>query len=128
MCSKIRTHKRHVMYFFEELSLQLEVKKIGSKISKAVEETKTLRFQYCSSILAIRSCTEAPRSTKTQKLSKQSIGPEFPAQANKQIYQEESRKIVKVKELKPKRIKGYLEYKFSQKSPALLKYLLFNDF
>ncbi|KAL4383955.1 hypothetical protein GQ457_15G012670 [Hibiscus cannabinus] len=40
----------------------------------------------------------------------------------------EGRKIVKVKDLKPKRIKGYLEYKFSQRSPALLKYLLFNDF
>ncbi|KAL4303036.1 hypothetical protein GQ457_10G010080 [Hibiscus cannabinus] len=36
-------------------------------------------------------------------------------------YQEESGRIVKVKDLKPKRIKGYLEYKFSQRSPALLK-------
>ncbi|KAK9034850.1 hypothetical protein V6N11_076907 [Hibiscus sabdariffa] len=43
-------------------------------------------------------------------------------------YQKEGRKLVKVKDLKPKRIKGYLEYKFSQRSPALLKYLLFNDF
>ncbi|KAL4320061.1 hypothetical protein GQ457_18G009850 [Hibiscus cannabinus] len=43
-------------------------------------------------------------------------------------YQKEGRKRVKVKDLKPKRIKGYLEYKFSQRSPALLKYLLFNDF
>ncbi|KAL4369653.1 hypothetical protein GQ457_05G021940 [Hibiscus cannabinus] len=35
---------------------------------------------------------------------------------------------VKVKDLKPKRIKDYLEYKISQRSPTLLKYLLFNDF
>ncbi|KAL4377278.1 hypothetical protein GQ457_02G024710 [Hibiscus cannabinus] len=33
----------------------------------------------------------------------------------------EGRNRVKVEDLKPKRIKGYLEYKFSQKSPALLK-------
>ncbi|KAL4283841.1 hypothetical protein GQ457_16G015170 [Hibiscus cannabinus] len=38
-------------------------------------------------------------------------------------YQEEGRNRVNVKELKPKRIKDYLEYKFSQKSPALLKEL-----
>ncbi|KAL4362630.1 hypothetical protein GQ457_04G016220 [Hibiscus cannabinus] len=38
-------------------------------------------------------------------------------------YQEESGRIVQVKDLKPKHIKGYLEYKFSQRSPALLKFL-----
>ncbi|KAL4369733.1 hypothetical protein GQ457_05G019900 [Hibiscus cannabinus] len=43
-------------------------------------------------------------------------------------YPKEGRNRVKVKDLKPKRIKDYLEYKFSQKSPALLKYLLFNEF
>ncbi|KAL4313403.1 hypothetical protein GQ457_01G012270 [Hibiscus cannabinus] len=32
-------------------------------------------------------------------------------------------RIVKVKDLKPKRIKDYLEYKFSQRSPTLLKEL-----
>ncbi|KAL4384770.1 hypothetical protein GQ457_15G018310 [Hibiscus cannabinus] len=63
-----------------------------------------------------------------QNLSRQSIGPDFPAPTDKQTYQKEGRNRVKVKDLKPKRIKGYLEYKFSQKSPALLKYLLFNDF
>ncbi|KAL4383490.1 hypothetical protein GQ457_15G018240 [Hibiscus cannabinus] len=31
-------------------------------------------------------------------------------------YQKEGRNRVKVKDLKPKRIKGYLEYKFSQKT------------
>ncbi|KAL4339186.1 hypothetical protein GQ457_08G022210 [Hibiscus cannabinus] len=36
---------------------------------------------------------------------------------------ERGRKRVKVKDLKPKRIKDYLEYKFSQRSPALLKEL-----
>ncbi|KAL4341593.1 hypothetical protein GQ457_08G037480 [Hibiscus cannabinus] len=41
---------------------------------------------------------------------------------------ERGRIRVKVKDLKAKCIKDYLEYKFSQKSPALLKYLLFNDF
>ncbi|KAL4319049.1 hypothetical protein GQ457_18G007940 [Hibiscus cannabinus] len=34
-------------------------------------------------------------------------------------------RIVKVKDLKPKRIKDYLEYKFSRKSPTLLKLLYF---
>ncbi|KAL4342637.1 hypothetical protein GQ457_08G027590 [Hibiscus cannabinus] len=42
-------------------------------------------------------------------------------------YQQEGRIKVKVKDLKPKRIKDYLECKISQRSPALLKYLLFND-
>ncbi|KAL4347364.1 hypothetical protein GQ457_17G006780 [Hibiscus cannabinus] len=42
-------------------------------------------------------------------------------------YQQESRIKVKDKDLKPKRIKDYLECKISQRSPALLKYLLFND-
>ncbi|KAL4291118.1 hypothetical protein GQ457_14G016420 [Hibiscus cannabinus] len=69
--------------------------------------------------MAIRSCTEASWSIKTQNLSRQSIGPDFLAQADKQTYQKEGRKIVKVKDLKPKHIKGYLEYKFSQMSPAL---------
>ncbi|KAL4317894.1 hypothetical protein GQ457_18G011280 [Hibiscus cannabinus] len=34
-------------------------------------------------------------------------------------------KIVKVKDLKPKRIKDYLECKFSRRSPTLLKLLYF---
>ncbi|KAL4291148.1 hypothetical protein GQ457_14G012550 [Hibiscus cannabinus] len=38
-------------------------------------------------------------------------------------HQKEGGRIVKVKDLKPKRIKDYLEYKFSQMSPALLKEL-----
>ncbi|KAL4347857.1 hypothetical protein GQ457_17G010820 [Hibiscus cannabinus] len=38
------------------------------------------------------------------------------------------RNKVKVKDLKPKRIKDYLQCKISQRSPALLKHLLFNDF
>ncbi|KAL4353356.1 hypothetical protein GQ457_06G019190 [Hibiscus cannabinus] len=42
-------------------------------------------------------------------------------------YQQEGRNKVKVKDLKPKRIKDYLECKISQRNPALLKYLLFND-
>ncbi|KAL4362682.1 hypothetical protein GQ457_04G023360 [Hibiscus cannabinus] len=44
------------------------------------------------------------------------------------VYQRGGRNKVKVKDLKPKRIKDYLECKISQRSPALLKYLLFNDF
>ncbi|KAL4295307.1 hypothetical protein GQ457_12G010720 [Hibiscus cannabinus] len=44
------------------------------------------------------------------------------------VYQRGGRNKVKVKYLKPKRIKDYLECKISQRSPALLKYLLFNDF
>ncbi|KAL4303123.1 hypothetical protein GQ457_10G009170 [Hibiscus cannabinus] len=43
-------------------------------------------------------------------------------------YQRGGRNKVKVKDLKPKGIKDYLECKISQRSPALLKYLLFNDF
>ncbi|KAL4304479.1 hypothetical protein GQ457_10G009970 [Hibiscus cannabinus] len=39
----------------------------------------------------------------------------------------EGRIKVNIKDLKPKRIKDYLECKISQRSPALLKYLLFND-
>ncbi|KAL4303053.1 hypothetical protein GQ457_10G010060 [Hibiscus cannabinus] len=35
-------------------------------------------------------------------------------------YQKESERIVKVKDLKPKRIKGYLEYKFSQRTARTL--------
>ncbi|KAL4351588.1 hypothetical protein GQ457_06G012240 [Hibiscus cannabinus] len=38
---------------------------------------------------------------------------------------DEGRNKVKVKDLKPKRIKDYLECKISQRSPALLKHLLF---
>ncbi|KAL4354711.1 hypothetical protein GQ457_06G015180 [Hibiscus cannabinus] len=39
-------------------------------------------------------------------------------------HQKEGRpRLVKVKDLKPKRIKGYLEYKFSRRSPTLLKEL-----
>ncbi|KAL4369550.1 hypothetical protein GQ457_05G020450 [Hibiscus cannabinus] len=34
-------------------------------------------------------------------------------------------RAVKVKDLKPKRIKDYLEYKFSRRSPTLLKLLYF---
>ncbi|KAL4291229.1 hypothetical protein GQ457_14G014460 [Hibiscus cannabinus] len=39
--------------------------------------------------------------------------PRFPAQADKKGIAK-GRKLVKVKDLKPKRIKGYLEYKFSK--------------
>ncbi|KAL4325039.1 hypothetical protein GQ457_11G026360 [Hibiscus cannabinus] len=38
-------------------------------------------------------------------------------------HHKEGQRIVKVEDLKPKRIKDYLEYKFSQRSPALLKEL-----
>ncbi|KAL4284528.1 hypothetical protein GQ457_16G019300 [Hibiscus cannabinus] len=48
--------------------------------------------------------------------------PRFPAQADKKGIAK-GRKLVKVKDLKPKRIKGYLEYKFSQRSPTLSKFL-----
>ncbi|KAL4303722.1 hypothetical protein GQ457_10G013120 [Hibiscus cannabinus] len=37
------TQKGHVMYFFKEPSLQLEVKKYRSKNEEAIEKTKTLR-------------------------------------------------------------------------------------
>ncbi|KAL4283097.1 hypothetical protein GQ457_16G021230 [Hibiscus cannabinus] len=43
------------------------------------------------------------------------------------MYQREGRIKVNIKDLKSKRIKDYLECKISQRSPALLKYLLFND-
>ncbi|KAL4301678.1 hypothetical protein GQ457_10G009180 [Hibiscus cannabinus] len=43
------------------------------------------------------------------------------------MYQQEGRNKVKVKDLEPKHIKDYLECKISQRSPALLKYLLVND-
>ncbi|KAL4311808.1 hypothetical protein GQ457_01G013470 [Hibiscus cannabinus] len=43
------------------------------------------------------------------------------------MHQREGRIKVNIKDLKPKRIKDYLECKISQRSPALLKYLLFND-
>ncbi|KAL4284265.1 hypothetical protein GQ457_16G014690 [Hibiscus cannabinus] len=43
------------------------------------------------------------------------------------MYPQEGRNKVKVKDLKPKHIKDYLECKISQRSPALLKYHLFND-
>ncbi|KAL4310928.1 hypothetical protein GQ457_01G019170 [Hibiscus cannabinus] len=59
---------------------------------------------------------------KDPKFVKAEYQPKFPAPADKRTYQKEGRKIVKVKDLKPKRIKGYLEYKFSQRSPALLEY------
>ncbi|KAL4336220.1 hypothetical protein GQ457_07G007490 [Hibiscus cannabinus] len=42
-------------------------------------------------------------------------------------YQKEDRNGVKVNDLKPKRIKDYLEYKFSQKSPALLKVTVYKQ-
>ncbi|KAL4382886.1 hypothetical protein GQ457_15G018370 [Hibiscus cannabinus] len=60
--------------------------------------------------LANRSRTEATRSIRTQNMSRQTC-------------QKEGRRIVKVKDLKPKRIKDYSEYKFSKRSPALLKEL-----
>ncbi|KAL4312099.1 hypothetical protein GQ457_01G012910 [Hibiscus cannabinus] len=44
------------------------------------------------------------------------------------VYQREGIIKVNIKDLKPKRIKDCLECKISQRSPALLKYLLFNDF
>ncbi|KAL4312323.1 hypothetical protein GQ457_01G026180 [Hibiscus cannabinus] len=73
------------------------------------------------------SCTEATQISKAQKASKQSIGPVFPAAADGRDYQQEGRNKVNIKDLKPKRIKDSLECKISQRSPALLKYLLFND-
>ncbi|KAL4379893.1 hypothetical protein GQ457_02G033840 [Hibiscus cannabinus] len=62
--------------------------------------------------LAYRNCIEATQSIRTQNMSRQTC-------------QKEGGRIVKVKDLKLKRIKDYLEYKFSQRSPALLKLLYF---
>ncbi|KAL4366532.1 hypothetical protein GQ457_05G020900 [Hibiscus cannabinus] len=45
------------------------------------------------------------------------------AEYYRRFVKKEGGKIVKVKDLKPKCIKDYLEYKFSQRSPALLKFL-----
>ncbi|KAL4384297.1 hypothetical protein GQ457_15G017370 [Hibiscus cannabinus] len=78
--------------------------------------------------------------SKAQKLSRQSSGPDFPATAegqeigrnincirifldipNEARTKQGVRNKVKVKDLKPKRIKDYLECKISQRSPALLK-------
>ncbi|KAL4333210.1 hypothetical protein GQ457_07G005920 [Hibiscus cannabinus] len=59
---------------------------------------------------------------KYPEFVKEEYQPRFFAPTDKRTYQKEGRKIVKVKDLKPRRIKGYLEYKFSQRSPALLKY------
>ncbi|KAL4282884.1 hypothetical protein GQ457_16G015310 [Hibiscus cannabinus] len=62
-------------------------------------------------------------------MSRQSTSPDFLPRADKRNIREglpcqkEGWRIVKVKDLKPKRIKDYLEYKFSQMSPALLKEL-----
>ncbi|KAL4302003.1 hypothetical protein GQ457_10G010610 [Hibiscus cannabinus] len=73
------------------------------------------------------SCTEAAQISKTQKASKQNLGPDISSRGRRTMYQREGRIKVNIKDLKPKRIKDYLECKISQKSPALLKYLLFND-
>ncbi|KAL4340140.1 hypothetical protein GQ457_08G008720 [Hibiscus cannabinus] len=64
---------------------------------------------------------------KAAKASKQNFGPDIPSHGRR-AYQQKSRIEVKDKDLKPKRIKDYLECKISQRSPALLKYFLFNDF
>ncbi|KAL4271695.1 hypothetical protein GQ457_13G028800 [Hibiscus cannabinus] len=79
--------------------------------------------QYCEVAL------KQLRSRKAQKASRQNVGPGFSSRGRRtRVYQRERRNKVKVKDLKPKRIKDYLECKNSQRSPALLKYLLFNDF
>ncbi|KAL4378757.1 hypothetical protein GQ457_02G024100 [Hibiscus cannabinus] len=71
-------------------------------------------------------CQEwSTRKNKEEAVSWQSevaeYQPRFPAQTDKRTYQRKREKLVKVKDLKLKRIKGYLEYKFIQRSPALLK-------
>ncbi|KAL4319399.1 hypothetical protein GQ457_18G009320 [Hibiscus cannabinus] len=61
-----------------------------------------------------------------QKLYKEFVKAELPAQISSPgpiKRNKEGGKIVKVKDLKPKCIKDYLEYKFSQRSLALLKEL-----
>ncbi|KAL4309406.1 hypothetical protein GQ457_01G018920 [Hibiscus cannabinus] len=68
------------------------------------------------------------RSTRQNKEETAEYQPRFSAPVDKRSierdsYQRDDKKLVKVKDLKPKRIQGYLEYKFSQRSPALLKYL-----
>ncbi|KAL4385366.1 hypothetical protein GQ457_15G019110 [Hibiscus cannabinus] len=71
--------------------------------------------QYCGIVL------KQLRSQRPRKHQGRILAQIFSATA-------EGRRIkVKVKDLKPKRIKDYLECKISQRSPALLKYLLFND-
>ncbi|KAL4302933.1 hypothetical protein GQ457_10G014090 [Hibiscus cannabinus] len=71
-------------------------------------------------ILADRSCTEATLSTRTQNMSRQITNRESLPRAEERkirngFASERRPRIVKVKDLKPKRIKDYLEYKFSQR-------------
>ncbi|KAL4376211.1 hypothetical protein GQ457_02G023570 [Hibiscus cannabinus] len=86
------------------------------------------------------------KQNERQQSSKQNLGPDIPIRGRRTYqqgrrnhirifsyipkggtYQREGGIKVKVKDLKPKRIKDYLECKISQRSPTLLKYLLFND-
>ncbi|KAL4376232.1 hypothetical protein GQ457_02G032710 [Hibiscus cannabinus] len=82
--------------------------------------------QYCGVVL------KQLKSRKAQKALRQNEGINrtriFFNIPKGSVYQREGRIKIKVKDLKPKRIKDYLEYKISQRSPALLKYFLFNDF
>ncbi|KAL4318020.1 hypothetical protein GQ457_09G018010 [Hibiscus cannabinus] len=68
-----------------------------------------------------------PGMINQAELKAANFGPDIPSHGRR-AYQQKSRIEVKDKDLKPKRIKDYLECKISQRSPALLKYLLFNDF
>ncbi|KAL4385677.1 hypothetical protein GQ457_15G016690 [Hibiscus cannabinus] len=78
--------------------------------------------QYCGVVL------KQLRSQRPRKHQGRISAQIFSATAEgRSMYQREGRIKVKVKDLKPKRIKDYLECKISQRSPALLKYLLFND-
>ncbi|KAL4283324.1 hypothetical protein GQ457_16G013050 [Hibiscus cannabinus] len=77
--------------------------------------------QYCGVVL------KQLRSQRPRKHQGRISAQIFSAMAEGRKYQQEGRIKVKVKDLKPKRIKDYLECKISQRSSALLKYLLFND-
>ncbi|KAL4340139.1 hypothetical protein GQ457_08G024220 [Hibiscus cannabinus] len=78
-------------------------------------------FMFASGAISWRSVKQTLTATSTMEA-------EFVSCFEATSHGKEGRIIVKVKDLKPKRIKDYLEYKFSQRSPVLLKYLLFNDF
>ncbi|KAL4334567.1 hypothetical protein GQ457_07G006710 [Hibiscus cannabinus] len=78
--------------------------------------------QYCGVVL------KQLRSQRPRKHQGRISAQIFPAAAEgRGMYQREGRIKVNIKDLKPKHIKDYLECKISQRSPALLKYLLFND-
>ncbi|KAL4351563.1 hypothetical protein GQ457_06G011860 [Hibiscus cannabinus] len=64
----------------------------------------------------------------THDLSRQNTSP-GPIKRNmeRDYRQKEGGKIVKVKDLKPMCVKDYLEYKFSQRSPALLKDIVYDQ-